>query len=98
MQVKVNTIDGTLQGTIACVVAFEKEEGVVKTRLYPSVVAGEESDGNDGDVADADAEGVVTCILNSSAILSVGGVLPIATVSTLTVYSPLVSNKLPSTW
>lgn len=66
------------------------------TTPHPSVVIGEEEDG--GDDGDGDAEGVITCILNSSAILSVGCVLPIATASTLTIYSPLVSNKLPSTW
>ena len=64
------------------------------TTPHPSVVIGEEEDGD----GEGDAEGVITCILNSSAILSVGGVLPIAVTSTLTVYSPLASNKLPSTW
>lgn len=52
-------------------------------------------DGTDDDDDDGDG---VTCILNSSTSLSVGGVMPIATASTLIVYSPLVSNKLPITW
>lgn len=54
-------------------------------------------DDGDGIGGDGGYE-VTTCILNSSTILSVGGVLPIATTSTLIVYSPLVSNKLPITW
>jgi hypothetical protein len=53
---------------------------------------------DDDDVIGGDGSyDVTTCILNSSAILSVGAVLPIDTASTLIVYSPLVSNKLPDT-
>src|ERR671910_1092397 len=42
--------------------------------------------------------GVVTCILNSSTILSSGWSSTIATISTRTAYMPLVSNKSPITW
>jgi hypothetical protein len=68
-----------------------------KMRRLPDASIGHGVVGDDGRDDDGGGYGV-TCILNSSTILSVGGVLPIATASTLIVYSPLVSNKLPITW